>query len=149
MRTRLQRLLALSVFALAAQAGIQASAHAQVSFNIQVGPPVPIYEQAPVMVPGDVWAPGYWAWHGDRHVWIRGRTIVQRVGYRWEPDVWEQRDNRYYRHVGRWERDTAYRAPPRAQGPRFAGDRDDDGPGKHGKHGKKGKKYKGDKHDGR
>ncbi len=149
MQTRLQRLLALSVIAIAAQAGMQASAVAQVNFNIQIGPPAPVYEQVPVMVPGYVWAPGYWAWHGDRHIWVRGRTIVQRVGYRWEPDVWEQRNNSYYRHPGRWERDTAYRVPPRAQGPRFAVDRDDDGPGKSGKHGKKQKNRKDEKHDGR
>jgi len=83
-------------------------AFAQISINISIAPPSPIYESAPVMAPGYVWAPGYWAWHGDRHVWIRGRTIVQRVGYRWEPDRWEQRSNGYYRHPGNWIRATHY-----------------------------------------
>ncbi len=55
--------------------------------------------------PGYVWAPGYWAWNNDRHIWVRGRTIVQRSGYRWEPDRWEQRGDGYYRHPGNWARE--------------------------------------------
>jgi hypothetical protein len=108
----LQRALAITALALAAQIGMPTSALAQVSFNIQVGPPAPLYEPVPAMGPGYVWAPGYWAWHGDRHIWIHGRTMVQRVGYRWQPDVWEQRSNNYYRHPGRWERDNSYRPAP-------------------------------------
>lgn len=81
---------------------------AQISINISIAPPQPIYESVPMMAPGYVWAPGYWAWLNDRHVWIRGRTIVQRVGYRWEPDHWEQRGNGYYRQPGNWIRVTQY-----------------------------------------
>ena len=80
----------------------------------EIAPPAPQYEAAPVLAPGYVWAPGYWAWSGDRHIWVRGRTIVQRVGYRWEPDRWEQRNGTYYRHVGRWERDVSVK-PVKAQ----------------------------------
>lgn len=87
-------------------------AAAQVSINISIAPPVPIYESAPIMTPGYIWAPGYWAWNNDRHVWIRGRTIVQRVGYRWEPDRWEQRGNGYYRQPGNWVRATQYAPQP-------------------------------------
>ena len=83
-------------------------AAAQVRINILIAPPAPIYESAPMMAPGYVWAPGYWAWLNDRHVWIRGRTIIQRVGYRWEPDHWEQRSNGYYRQPGNWVRATQY-----------------------------------------
>jgi hypothetical protein len=82
---------------------------AQVSFNIHVGPPQPMYEPIPMMAPGYVWAPGYWAWNNDRHIWMHGRAIVQRTGYRWEPDRWEQRGNGYYRHPGNWARDNNYR----------------------------------------
>jgi len=89
------------------------SAFAQINFNIQIGPPAPLYEAVPAMTPGYVWAPGYWAWHGDRHVWVRGRSIYQRVGYRWEPDVWEQRSTGYYRNPGRWAREDG---PGRGQG---------------------------------
>jgi len=86
-----------------------APAFAQVSVNINIGPPAQQYEMVPVMTPGYVWAPGYWAWHGDHYIWVRGRTMVQRVGYRWEPDRWEQRGANYYRQAGRWEHDANYK----------------------------------------
>lgn len=88
------------------------AAQAQVQFSIQVGPPEPIFELAPPLKAGYAWAPGYWAWNYDRHIWIRGRTIVQRVGYRWQPDRWEQRGNGFYRQPGNWERDPQF-GPPR------------------------------------
>ncbi|MDI1247051.1 MAG: hypothetical protein PSV24_16790 [Rhodoferax sp.] len=97
--TNLVRSLVLSV-ALAAGT----TAFAQISFNIMVAPPVPLYESVPMMQPGYVWAPGYWAWNNDRHIWVRGRTMVQRDGYRWAPDRWEQQGGAYVRQPGRWER---------------------------------------------
>jgi len=119
MHTRLGILLAAATLVLAAQLALPATASAQVTFSIRVGPPAPLVEQVPLLRPGEVWAPGYWAWHEDRHIWIRGRALLQRAGYRWEPDVWEQRNNLYYRHPGRWERNTGARAQPQMpqQGP--------------------------------
>jgi hypothetical protein len=134
----LRRALIVATMAVAAQAGMVGNASAQVTFNIRIGPPAPMYEAVPVLQPGYIWAPGYWAWHEDRHIWVRGRSMVQRTGYRWQPDVWEQRDNRYYRHPGRWERDTSYRAPAPMQQRVYLVERDD-GPGQ-GK--AKYKKYK-------
>jgi len=90
------------VLSLALVAG--STAFAQVSFNIVVAPPAPLYEVAPMMQPGYVWAPGYWAWNNDHHVWVRGRTIVQRDGYLWAPDRWVQQGGSYVREPGRWER---------------------------------------------
>ena len=90
------------VLSLALAAGT--TAFAQISFNIVVAPPAPLYEAAPMMQPGYVWAPGYWAWNNDRHVWVRGRTIVQRDGYLWAPDRWVQQGGSYVRQPGRWER---------------------------------------------
>jgi hypothetical protein len=85
------------------------AAVAQISVNISIAPPALQYEAVPVMAPGYVWAPGYWAWHSDRYIWIRGRTIAQRTGYRWEPDRWEQRGTTYYQQPGRWAPDTNYK----------------------------------------
>ena len=133
----------LLLSALLAAAAVPAMA--QVSFSIYVGPPAPMYEAVPVMAPGYVWAPGYWAWHGDRHIWVHGRSIVQRVGYRWEPDVWEQRNNAYYRHPGRWEHDMDYRPMGNVKFKKSK-DRDDDGD--HDGPGNSGKKHKGNKHEG-
>lgn len=100
--TTIARSLFLS--ALIAASIANAPALAQVTFNIHIAPPELIYEARPVMAPGYVWAPGYWAWHTDNYVWIRGRTMVQRTGHRWEPDRWELQNRGYVRHQGRWER---------------------------------------------
>ena len=113
---------------------------AQINVNISLAPPAPQYELVPVVAPGYVWAPGYWTWHGDRYIWVRGRPIVQRSGYRWEPDRWEHRDGRYFRHAGQWERDAGYRVVKvkKEKKEKFK-DRDDDddhGRGKGRKHGK-------------
>lgn len=91
-------------------------AFAQVNFNIRIAPPEPQMEVVPALPPGYVWAPGYWGWHGDRYVWVRGRSIYQRQGYRWQPDRWEQRNNMYYRHPGAWERDRDHDGPGNGRG---------------------------------
>ena len=124
----LSLMLAASMFA--------APAYAQVSFNISIAPPAPQYEVVPTVAPGYVWAPGYWGWTGKRHIWVRGRAILQREGYRWEPDRWEQRDRTYYRAAGHWERDNNYK-PVKVKKEKKHKDHDDNG--KHGR---------GDKHDG-
>jgi hypothetical protein len=87
-----------------------APAYAQISFNINIAPPAPQYEVVPNIAPGYVWAPGYWGWTGERHVWVRGRSIMHREGYRWAPDRWDQRSNSYYRTAGHWEQDKSYKA---------------------------------------
>ncbi|MBV5333699.1 YXWGXW repeat-containing protein, partial [bacterium] len=61
------------VLSLALAAG--SSALAQVNFNIVLAPPPPVYEVVPMMPQGYVWAPGYWAWNHDRHIWMRGRSM--------------------------------------------------------------------------
>lgn len=81
---------------------------AQVSININLAPPQPQYEAVPVLAPAQVWAPGYWAWTGERHVWVRGHAIMKRDGYRWAPDHWEQRGDGYYRQPGTWVREANY-----------------------------------------
>lgn len=99
------RNLMLSAFMVA---GAAAPALAQVSFQIHIAPPAPMYEVVPMQAPGYLWVPGYWVWNHDQHIWVRGRSIMQRTGYRWEADRWEQRNNVYYRYPGRWERDASY-----------------------------------------
>ena len=124
----LSLLLAGSAFA--------APAFAQVSVNITIAPPAPQYEVVPTLQPGYVWAPGYWGWNGDRHIWIRGRSIVQREGYRWEPDRWDQRNNAYYRTAGHWQRDNAYKPVKMKKEKKQKEMKGHDDNGKHGKGGK-------------
>ena len=92
------RAATLSLFAGLSAASLPALA--QVSVNINVAPPPPRYEAVPVVPSGYVWAPGYWAWNGNRYDWVRGHRIAQRDGYRWVPDHWEP-GNRY--RAGYWE----------------------------------------------
>lgn len=84
---------------------------AQVQLRITVGPPAPIDEYRSALAPGYVWAPGYWAWSHDRHVWIRGRSMLGRPGYQWEPDHWQQRGETYYRQPGYWTRNPQMQQP--------------------------------------
>ena len=129
----LSLLLATSVFA--------APAVAQVSFNINIAPPAPQYEVMPVVSHGNVWAPGYWGWTGERYTWVRGRTIVQREGYRWAPDRWDQRNNLYYRTSGHWVQDHTYKpVKMKMEKKQKHWKNDDRGEGNHGRnHGKGGK----------
>ena len=127
---------------LALTAGVFAApAYAQINVSINLAPPAPQYEIVPVIAPGYVWAPGYWGWSGERHVWVRGRPIALREGYRWEPDRWDQRDRGYFRTAGHWERDHDFK-PAKVKKEKKHKDRDDDDRGEDRHRGK------GNKHDG-
>ena len=80
------------------------AALSQVGVRIEIGvpPPVAIIETVPPPRSGYVYAPGYWAWNGDRHIWVRGRTITERPGYTWVPDRWESTGGRYRFVQGYW-----------------------------------------------
>ena len=139
--TKLVRNLLLAM--LMAAGATAMPAFAQISFNVIIAPPAPRYEPVPVVAPGYVWAPGYWGWNGDHHVWVRGRPIVERVGYRWAPDRWEQRGSGYYRHPGNWERDANYRVvkakkekKPKHRDNHNRGDDNEHGRGNDGNHGR-------------
>lgn len=54
-------------------------------------PPAPIVEVVPAMpYAGAIWIGGYWGWNQGRHVWVPGRYVAPRAGYRWEPHRWVQ-----------------------------------------------------------
>lgn len=129
-RTHAIRIVALSLFVAASAAATPV--FAQLSVNINIGPPPAQFEVVPQVAPGYIWAPGYWARHDDQFIWVRGRSIVQRSGYRWEPDRWEQRGPAYYRHVGSWERDDHFKTPKMKKEKKSKHDDEDRGRG--GKH---------------
>jgi len=121
-------------------AAVAVPAMAQITINIGVAPPPVQYEAVPVLAPAQVWAPGYWAWSGDRHVWVRGRAIYKRDGYRWTPDNWVQTGNGYSRQPGYWVRDTNYVVvkEKKAKKYKYKDDHDNNRGKKHGKgHGHK------------
>ena len=115
----------LSLSLLLAAGAVAAPAYAQINVSISLAPPAPQYEIVPIVAPGYVWAPGYWGWSGERHVWVRGRTIVHREGYRWAPDRWEQRDRNFFRTAGHWERDHDFK-PVKVKKEKKHKDRDGD-----------------------
>ncbi len=121
------------------------AAWAQVNFNIVLAPPEPMVEAMPMLPPGYVWAPGYWAWNHDRHIWVRGHSMLQRTGYRWEPDRWEQRDGHYARQAGYWVRDDA--RPIKAM--KMEKPMHDNGNRQNGKKDKKDKRWKEGREDSR
>lgn len=96
-------------FALSTAAMPSAFARVDVAVGIGVPPPAPVVEYAPPPRYGYVWAPGYWAWHRDRHVWVGGHWVAARPGYYWVPDRWVH-SGRYWRHQhGHWARHGHYR----------------------------------------
>jgi hypothetical protein len=91
--------------ALIALSPLAMPAAAQVSINIGIGvaPPAPRYEAIPAPRSGYDWAPGYWRWEGQRHVWTQGRWLQARSGSYWVADRWEARDGRHYHERGHWQ----------------------------------------------
>jgi hypothetical protein len=81
---------------------VPARPHAFVEVGIR--PPPPVVVVAPAPRPGYVWAPGYWRWEGERHVWVDGRWIAERRGYHWAPDRWTEHNGRWRYEEGHWER---------------------------------------------
>lgn len=71
---------------------------------VREAPPEPRSERAPPARRGYVWAPGYWDWRNNHHVWVRGKWVRSRSGYVYNQPVWEQRDNEWHMRRGGWER---------------------------------------------
>ena len=91
--------------AMLAVGSVAMPAAAQISINIGVAPPPVRYEMVPAPRSGYTWAPGYWQWQDQRHVWATGRWIAVRPGSHWVADRWEPRDGRHYYQPGRWEQE--------------------------------------------
>lgn len=77
---------------------------AAVDIQLNFGPPPARYEVVPDPRPGWVWAPGYWEWRGNRHVWRSGVWVRERPGYAYYPHRWVEREGRWNFERGRWDR---------------------------------------------
>lgn len=84
-------------------AAMPAAAELNVSINLGVATPAPRYEVIPAPRSGYSWAPGYWQWEGERHVWAQGHWIEARSGSYWVADRWDARDGRHYYAPGHWK----------------------------------------------
>jgi hypothetical protein len=100
--TRKGLLMALCLAASAIAAPALTSA--AVNVDIDIAPPAPIVEAPPSPRVGFVWAPGFYAWRGGRHVWVRGHWIRERPGFHWVPDAWVPAGPHWHYVPGHWVR---------------------------------------------
>jgi hypothetical protein len=117
-KTLLATLFAASLGATAVPAA------ATVDIILQVAPPEVRYEAVPAPRRGYTWAPGYWDWRGNRHVWVSGSWVRDRPGYYYRSSRWVERDGRWHMQRGNWARGDRDR-----DGIPNSADRDRDGDG--------------------
>ncbi|GAA4027261.1 YXWGXW repeat-containing protein [Actimicrobium antarcticum] len=113
------------------------TASAQVGVNVIIGnaPPPVRYEVVPQPRRGYEWAPGYWNWSGQRHVWSRGHWERSRPGYQYMRPEWRQDGERWRLERGGWQRGNHGNGYGRGRGDqdhdgipnRYDRDRDGDG----------------------
>src|ERR1041384_4392978 len=92
----------LSALIAVAPVAMPALAQINISINLGEAPPAPRYEVVPPPRSGYTWAPGYWQWQNERHVWSQGHWIQSRPGNYWVADRWDARDGRHYYEPGHW-----------------------------------------------
>ena len=109
------RKLLLGTIVASTLAAVAPTAHAAVQVYVNTPPPAARYEVVPAARSGYVWAPGYWNWRNNRHVWVKGGWQRERTGYYYHPNRWLERDGKWYNERSRWDRN------------RPMGDRDRDG----------------------
>ena len=90
---------------LAASLGGLATAQAASVVYVQIGPPPMREEIIPAPRRGYAWAPGYWRWHNQQHVWVNGNWVRERPGYRYITPQWQENNGRWNMRSGRWDRD--------------------------------------------
>ncbi len=49
-----------------------------------------------------VWIPGYWYWHGDRHLWRHGYWHRRPPRKHWVPGYWKPYPRGWVRYRGYW-----------------------------------------------
>jgi hypothetical protein len=69
---------------------------------VRVAPPAPRTEVVPEPRRGYVWVPGYWDYHGKRHVWVQGTWVKERHGYHYSNPQWQEHDGRWVLQRGHW-----------------------------------------------
>ena len=102
----LKRSLRSILLSLVIVGGISSGSVLARTIIVEIAPPPARVEVVPEMRRGYTWAPGYWSWHRDRHVWVNGRYMRTRTGYAWAPESWHEADGRHEFRPGRWTRDS-------------------------------------------
>jgi WXXGXW repeat (2 copies) len=88
--------------------GISAGSASARAIVVDIAPPLARVEVIPVLRPGYTWAPGYWNWQHNQHVWVNGHSMRERKGYDWAPDRWNQVSNGHEFERGHWTRHTEH-----------------------------------------
>jgi hypothetical protein len=81
------------------------SSVAEVSIELNFGPPAVRYEAVPAARSGYVWSPGHWQYNGNTHVWAAGNWQTARTGYVYYAPRWVERSGRWSYQPSRWDRD--------------------------------------------
>lgn len=81
----------------------QASAAVRI-ITVREAPPPLRDEAVPSPRRGYQWAPGYWNWQGQRHVWHGGTWVRERRGYVYATPTWVEHDGRWQFQRGSWAR---------------------------------------------
>lgn len=109
-------LVGLAGVAQAAPAVVASTYNNHSDVVVRTAPPPPVFERAPGVREGYVWAPGYHEWRNGRYEWHPGYWVSARPGYVWEEARWIQRPDGTWHLAGNtWARRGPY------------GDRDGDG----------------------
>jgi len=75
------------------------------TYTAPIAPPAARVEVIPASPgPRYIWAPGYWRWAGHQHVWVGGRYMLRREGYRWVNPYWRSYGGRWHYYRGYWRR---------------------------------------------
>jgi hypothetical protein len=93
--------LALPILAL----GLGTACAARTGVVVRVGPPAPRAVGVIGVAPGPrhAWVDGYWAWRGNRYVWIPGRwRKIPRGRSAWVPGYWTPRGGGWVWIEGYW-----------------------------------------------
>jgi len=98
------RVLQSMLLSLILAGGISAGSALARAVIIEIAPPAPQVEVIPVQRAGYVWAPGYWNWQHNQHVWVAGHSMHERRGYVWAPYRWNEHNNRHEFERGHWTR---------------------------------------------
>jgi WXXGXW repeat (2 copies) len=104
MNKSISRHLAAIAAALSLAAAALPAAAVDVDLVVKVAPPAPRIEVAPAPRVGFIWAPGYWDWRGNQHVWVAGNWQRERAGYRYAAPVWVERNGEWHLTRGQWAR---------------------------------------------
>ena len=104
----LKRSLRSILLSLVVVGGISSGSALARTIIVEIAPPPARVEVVPEVRHGYTWAPGYWSWNRDRHVWVNGHYMRTRTGYAWAPDSWHEADGRHEFRPGRWTRDSEH-----------------------------------------